>query len=315
MCICARLHQKRHRHNFRDDVRSLYVVPLHERLRKRSHQSSVLVQRKCRWRSQLYKALDRLGTAVTARAMSLVLPTAKSLSHDRHAMRGVRRKAQATDMTTNQDLSSSGCGAIAQESQVKASTCSLSTAEPSAAESIRSSKLLPFGNHKLPAIGRHQSAGTQQLQLFLNINAKVRTQNLSHNRMMIEIIIRSSQQTQKKRKSEKNFRKILKGELCIWCHMEKKMDKLKKSLKVWNDRQKKNWKMIKTSTNFGFRKTQQTQRKIYKITWNFNSKARHMQRSLSNQNLLATSLDSIFIDNLLKNRGLKHKSIEISGRD
>lgn len=37
LCIRTRLRKTRHRHDFRDDVRSLHVVSLHERLRRRSH--------------------------------------------------------------------------------------------------------------------------------------------------------------------------------------------------------------------------------------------------------------------------------------
>lgn len=117
----------------------------------------------------MHKALGRLGTTLTAGAMSLVLSAAEGMSHDWHAMWRVRREAQATDMTTNQNLSSSGCGAFAQESQIEATgTRSLSTA---AAESLRSSKLLSFGHQQLPAlaaVSNNDPARTQQLQLFLD---------------------------------------------------------------------------------------------------------------------------------------------------
>lgn len=142
VCIRSRLHQEWHRHDFRDDVRPLHAVSLYERLGERSHQSSLFVQQQCGRGSQLLQALDRLGAALAARAMPVVLSTAEGLSHDRHSVWRLWGEAQATDMTTNKSLSSSGCRAAPQESQIETGgSRTLSTAE-----SLRSSKLLPLGH-------------------------------------------------------------------------------------------------------------------------------------------------------------------------
>lgn len=106
--------------------------------------------------------------------MSMVLSAVEGLPHDRHPMWRMRWEAQATDMTTNQNLSSAGCGASSQKSQIKATGPSSFSA--AAAESIRSSKLLSFGHHQLPAlaaVSNNDSTRTQQLQLFLNDNGEL----------------------------------------------------------------------------------------------------------------------------------------------
>lgn len=111
--------------------------------------------------------------------MSLVLSAVEGLPHDRHPMWRMRWEAQATDMTTNQNLSSAGCGASSQKSQIKATGPSSFSA--AAAESIRSSKLLSFGHHQLPAlaaVSNNDSTRTQQLQLFLNDNGELHSESV-----------------------------------------------------------------------------------------------------------------------------------------